>query len=722
MNHFARLRALGYTRLVPIIPPDAPISPRSSLFKRVGTHQDGRGKTPGVKGSNGDWYGFDWVPYESDEKDDARWHAMGAGVGIKLGDGLVAFDADTMDERCAALVRNTILDVLDAHGSLDTEAGDILPTRIGRAPKALYLLRVSEDVPYQRIEFGERNERGVPERVELLTAGKQFVAEGTHPKTGQPYRWTGDMLWFADLPIVTPTQIAEIFNRLHVYLPAASPLITEGAGEETSQAALRGDEAKIRAAVAAIPNTSDLFPSRESYRDMGYAIKAAVSHEPTAYAIWAEWCERWTDGANEPDVMESDWRRMKPPYRRGASWIYGLAEEHSHGAFKSADVWFDEVTIEEEARAEASLESEKSREQNDVFPLLTIGEIMDMPPQRWLVARHVPAVSLGFLYSEPGVGKTFLALDMALSIASGHSDWFGDAIDRGGVDDAAVLYIASEGAWGFRNRIKAWMNTRGASESLAKNFLTAALTIDFMSDDDVAKLLRTLAALGAGRRPCLVVVDTVSRALPGADENLQKDMTRFVAACDRIRDRFRCAVLGVHHAGKSGDMRGSTVLRGAGDYVLRLVRKEKASVGLLECEKQKDGPDGWEDAYSFDVVGLGGSETSRTVRRVLSGMEGAAGDSGGMTPDKKAAVLGDMAAAWDRGEPWSPHARAGDRCAIRHMCARHGFKADDAKEWLDAMSKLGLISVEMQSTKSKMKGYKVIDGTLAKAPGQSVFD
>jgi hypothetical protein len=94
-------------------------------------------------------------------------------------------------------------------------------------------------------------------------------------------------------------------------------------------------------------------------------------------------------------------------------------------------------------------------------------------------------------------------------------------------------------------------------------------------------------------------VDTVSRALPGADENLQKDMTLFVSACDALRGALGGGVLGVHHAGKSGDMRGSTVLLGAGDYVLRLDREEGERVGFLRCEKQKDGPDGWQDAYRF---------------------------------------------------------------------------------------------------------------------------
>jgi hypothetical protein len=93
------------------------------------------------------------------------------------------------------------------------------------------------------------------------------------------------------------------------------------------------------------------------------------------------------------------------------------------------------------------------------------------------------------------------------------------------------------------------------------------------------------------------VVDTVSRAMPGADENLQKEMTLFVRACDRLQGCVPLRRVGVHHAGKNGDMRGSTVLLGAGDFVFKLERKQGATIGRLHCEKQKDAPDGWEEPY-----------------------------------------------------------------------------------------------------------------------------
>ena len=188
-NPFRRLWSIGYQRLVPIIPPGAPISERSTLFRRIGTPQDGRGKTPGTRGRDGLWSSFDWTSHEADETDLDRWHAMGAGVGIKCGrqpDGtwLVAIDADTLDVQHAVTIRDAV----------DAALGR-LPIRVGRNPKALYVARLSGPLPYLRVEFGT-------ERVEVLSEGRQFVAEGIHPVTGKAYSWPRPLVPFDQLPII----------------------------------------------------------------------------------------------------------------------------------------------------------------------------------------------------------------------------------------------------------------------------------------------------------------------------------------------------------------------------------------------------------------------------------------------------------------------------------------------------------------------------------------
>ena len=690
-DSFTRLWALGYTRLVPVIPPDAQVSENSTLYRRVGTRQDARGKLPGVRGRNGLWHSWDWTQHVTDPDDFDRWQAMGAGTGIVTGDGLIAIDADTTDEALARIIRDTIREHLGE-----------TPIRVGRYPKALYLLRVTDPYSYRRIDFGPPDEHRNYERVEVLSDRKFFVAEGTHPKTGKPYTWPRDLVPYADLPLFRPEQIDDLLTALRAALPSASTVQIEGGGDTPhSQEALRGDLAAIRKAVHATPNTSEFFPTRESYRDFGYAVKAALpDNAGEAFDIFADWCARWQDGDNDPGVVDADWRRMKPPFRRGAGWLYEIAERLSGGAFTAAEVHFQPVP--ERAPSPFDLQSapEPSSKASDTFPLLTIAEIVQRPPPTFLIDRHVPETSVGFLYADPGVGKSFLALDMALSIAHGMPEWHGAKVAV--PEDPAVLYIAAEGSFDLRNRIMAWQKHKGVAEP-ARTFLVLERTVRFTSQTDVDKLVRTIHA--AHVRPALVVVDTVSRALPGVDENGQADMTVFVEACAAVQREFACSVLGVHHTNKSGGMRGSTVLYGAGDYVMKLERKRGSAIGTLLMEKQKAAEDGWTRQVIFERVALDDGQSS-LVPVALDGPAGTAG-SGKMGATLADLVLSAMQAAWDAGEPWHPKAQTRERYAVRRMAADFGVAGDKAESLLAAWEAGGLIEFADCGGRSKVKGYRV---------------
>ena len=68
----------------------------------------------------------------------------------------------------------------------------------------------------------------------------------------------------------------------------------------------------------------------------------------------------------------------------------------------------------------------------------------------WLVEGLIPDRSLSMLYGEPGCGKTFIALDMGLSIS--HSKEWQEQTVMGG----QVVYVAGEGVGGLKKRIAAF--------------------------------------------------------------------------------------------------------------------------------------------------------------------------------------------------------------------------------------------------------------------------
>lgn len=219
----------------------------------------------------------------------------------------------------------------------------------------------------------------------------------------------------------------------------------------------------------------------------------------------------------------------------------------------------------------------------DIFPTLDLVSLSTLPPPSFLIDELVPDYGLTVLYGPPESYKSFVALDLALSVVFGQA-WNGRAVKQG-----AVLYIAGEGVRGIARRVAAWLRHHGLEDANAP-FHLLGTSVNLLEPAQVLKLVRTLEELRriAEHPFSMVVIDTVARAMPGADENAARDMGMFISATDRVRDVMECAVLGIHHAGKdnSKGARGSSALAGGADAVIRAERLDK--IVTLTNEKQKD--------------------------------------------------------------------------------------------------------------------------------------
>ena len=599
-NPFQRFHALGYSRLVPIIPPGVDISANSTLFKRMNTPQDGRGKTPGRRNQDGTWGSFDWVSYECDETDLDRWHGMGAGVGIKtgdMGDGttLVLIDADTKDH--AETVRDRVLAILGQ-----------LPVRVGNYPKAGYVCRVRGPFQYQRIEFGQRDEKNrLLDRVEILSDGRQFVADGIHPKTGKPYAWPQDVPHYAELPVFEPMQILHLLEDLRPRLPSASEVIIEGATTEHTQASLKGSLDAVRRAVAALPNTHNTHPSRESYRDVGYAIKAALPDEPeAALELFHDWCARYTapDGSgNDPDVVDADWRRMKGPFRRGASWLFDQAAALGTD-YDRADAWFEEQPVDLFAIStgeDGESAPKDPQKRLTLVPFATAADEALTSSTKPLVKGLLDQGTLSVMYGPSNVGKTFVAMDVAFHIASG-MPWGGLKTSRG-----AVVYVAAEGGSGAKKRAEA-LRRRYPKQMDGLEFHLLLSNVDLLRPDADLKPL-ILAILNLGVPVVMVVLDTLARVMAGGEENGSTDMGTMIKHFDLIRKATGAHVMIVHHAGKNqaAGARGHSSLRAATDTEIEI------SEGQILVTKQRDLEKSYQSAFRLDVVTLGADDDGDAI-------------------------------------------------------------------------------------------------------------
>jgi hypothetical protein len=343
-----------------------------------------------------------------------------------------------------------------------------------------------------------------------------------------------------------------------------------------------------------------------------------------------------------------------------------------------------------------------------IFELFDIDEIEAMPPPTWLIHEMLVEDGLTILYGDPGAGKSFISLDMGLRLAHG-MDWHGKATKPTG-----VLYIAGEGVRGIGKRIKGWRMKHGM-EGVEAPFLLLPVAVEILDEVQRGKLLRTIdaAVQRAGFHIGLIQIDTVSRALSGADENGQEAMGQFVKACDAIRRHANASVLGVHHSGKDKDkgMRGSTVLLGACDASIRVSKTEK--IVVLKTEKQKDAEEAEPIYMEMETMrwAAGLEEEQTTLVPVLK--EGAVQSEGSETlsRDQIRKAFGLIADAWGEGKPLSMaiQTRKIGRYAPSVLGKAVGCRGKTMEDFLVSWIENKMLEVDMCDHRNKVKGLRILE-------------
>ncbi len=355
----------------------------------------------------------------------------------------------------------------------------------------------------------------------------------------------------------------------------------------------------------------------------------------------------------------------------------------------------DSVETEEQAREEADA----------IFELLDIEQLEAMPPPTWLVHEMVAEEGLTVIYGDPGAGKSFVALDMALRVAHA-MEWHGTPARTAG-----VLYIAGEGVRGIGKRIKGWKREH-AMEGVDAPFLLVPVAVQLLDTKERAKLLRTIdAAVERAAFPIgLIVIDTVSRALAGADENTQESMSAFVAACDEIRRHAGGALLAVHHSGKDKErgMRGSTVLLGGCDASIRVSKSEQ--IVTLKTEKQKDAEEAepiYMEMRKVEWADTGFSEAQSTLVPFRS--EARATEETGLSKEQIRQAFALLADRWGEGRPLShaPQTKRDGRYAPGILAREFGGGAETWASHIASWLENGCLSSVVFDTDSKSKGLRV---------------
>ena len=233
------------------------------------------------------------------------------------------------------------------------------------------------------------------------------------------------------------------------------------------------------------------------------------------------------------------------------------------------------------------------------YKLLSAADLRDLPPLAWRVRGVLPAVGLAALYGPSASGKSFLAFDMAAAIAEGQR-WFDCR-----VESAPVVYAALEGEAGFKLRAQAWEVSRGRALSVGLRMMLQPFKLT--DSLDVADLAAVVPA-GA-----VVVLDTLNRAAPTADENSSRDMGEILEAAKRLQSTTGGLVVLVHHTGKNAaaGLRGHSSLFAAMDAAIEVSREGDGREWRVA--KSKDGQDGEAHPFKLAVEVLGAEETGEAI-------------------------------------------------------------------------------------------------------------
>lgn len=250
------------------------------------------------------------------------------------------------------------------------------------------------------------------------------------------------------------------------------------------------------------------------------------------------------------------------------------------------------------------------------FPLSLADEIQDVAEAADFVEGILTDGTASVIYGPSNLGKTFWVLDIAACVATGRN--FRDVLET---EQGAVVYVALEGTQGIRNRILALRQAGKLPEG--SPFFLCYAPISLLEPGHAEKLAATVkAAAMQSKLPCrLVVIDTLSRAMAGGDENGAQDMTLAVQSIDKVKQATGAHVLVIHHCGKdeAKGARGHSSLRAAVDTEIELFRPKNQTITTVKITKQRDMPTGEAMPFSLNVVKLGtdrrgNSITSCTVR------------------------------------------------------------------------------------------------------------
>lgn len=199
---------------------------------------------------------------------------------------------------------------------------------------------------------------------------------------------------------------------------------------------------------------------------------------------------------------------------------------------------------------------------------------------KWLVKNIIPQDAMGMIFGASGTFKSFIAIDLALSVLHG-KEWAKRKTAKG-----AVYYVAAEGGAGVSRRVDAWHQ----GVDVPENLYYCRTPLLLSDKQEIGALRASIAALP--EIPVLIIIDTLSQTFAG-DENSSSDIATYLRMINsELRAAFNCTVIVIHHTGHNATERprGSSAITANVDFLLGCYRSDPEGMNArIDVTKQKDG-------------------------------------------------------------------------------------------------------------------------------------
>ncbi|MGH7735186.1 MAG: AAA family ATPase, partial [Gemmatimonadales bacterium] len=218
-------------------------------------------------------------------------------------------------------------------------------------------------------------------------------------------------------------------------------------------------------------------------------------------------------------------------------------------------------------------------ENNQPLPVVRVGEISKVDhARRWLVNQLWGDSSVGVIGGAPKCSKTWLGLDMALSVATGTPCLGQYAVPRPG---PVLVYLAEDALPIVRQRVAGIARHRGLELAAVEMHVITAPTLRLDREPHRGRLFETARRL----QPRLLLLDPLVR-LHGIDENHAGEVAGLLAYFRSLQRELNLSVVLVHHARKNAaagvaagqGLRGSSDIHAFGDSNLYLRRSNEQLV------------------------------------------------------------------------------------------------------------------------------------------------